>query len=91
MERTDPAPKEPPKAAHPAKKREYLKQTDVPEFPFDEALRIPRAIAEQYGKQPTRPADVALALDLLPGGRHFKGLSGSAVAYDLTDGAAQAT
>jgi hypothetical protein len=90
MERTDTAPKEPPKAAQPAKQRAYLKQSDVPEFSFDEALRIPRAIAEQYGKQPTRPADVALALDLLPSGRHFKGLSGSAVAYDLTDAAGQA-
>jgi hypothetical protein len=90
MERTDTAPKEPPKAAQPAKQRAYLKQSDVPEFPFDEALRIPRAIAEQYGKQPTRPVDVALALGLLPSGRHFKGLSGSAVAYELTDAAGQA-
>jgi Predicted nucleotide-binding protein containing TIR-like domain len=90
MDRTNPAPKEPPMAARPEKQRAYLKQSDVPEFPFAEALRIPRAIAEQYGKQPTRPADVALALDLLPSGRQFKGLSGSAVAYDLTDGAAQA-
>lgn len=90
MARTDPAPKEPPEAAQPAKKREYLKQSDVPEFSFEEALRIPRVIADQYGKQPTRPADVALALDLLPGGRQFKGLSGSAVAYEMTDAAAQA-
>jgi hypothetical protein len=73
-----------------SKKRTYLSQSDVPEFSFDEALRIPRVIAEQYGKQPTRPADVALALDLLPGGRHFKGLSGSAVAYEVTDGGSQA-
>jgi CAP12/Pycsar effector protein, TIR domain len=90
MDRTSPAPKEPPKAATPARKREYLKQSDVPEFSFEEALRIPRVLAEQYGKQPTRPADVALALDLLARGRQFKGLSGAAVAYELTDAAAQA-
>jgi hypothetical protein len=85
MSRTDPAPQEPP-----AKKREYLKQTDVPEFSFEEALRIPRVIAEQFGKHPTRPADIALALGLLPSGRHFKGLSGAALAYGVTDAASQA-
>lgn len=76
--------------ATPASKKPYLKQTDVPEFPLDEAIRIPQAIAGQYGKQPTRPADVALALDLLPRGRHFKGLSGSSLAYGLVEGGSQA-
>jgi hypothetical protein len=62
MDRTSPALKEPPTTAPPAKKREYLKQSDLPEFSFEEALRIPGVLAEQYGKQPTRPADVALRL-----------------------------
>jgi predicted nucleotide-binding protein len=90
MDRMDSAPSEPPTTVPTAKKREYLKQSDVPEFPLEDALRIARVIAEQYGKHATRPADIAIALDLLPGGRQFKGLSGSAVAYELTDAAAQA-
>lgn len=90
MGQTDPAPKEPPKAAQPAKKRAYLKQSDVPEFGLEEAIRAARVIVEQYGRQPTTPADVALALGILPKGRHFEGLTGSSIAYGLTEGGAQA-
>ena len=73
-----------------AGKRGYLKQSDVPEFTLEEALRIPQVIYDQFGGGPTGPADVALALDMLPTGRQFRGLSGAAVAYGLTEGGAQA-
>jgi hypothetical protein len=40
-------------AAAPTKKRVYFKQSDVPMATLDEALRIPRAIHDNYAGQPT--------------------------------------
>lgn len=57
---------------------------------MNEALRIPFALAEQYGKAPARPVDVAVALEILPTTGHFKTLTGAALAYGLTEGGAQA-
>jgi predicted nucleotide-binding protein len=90
MARTDSAPKEPPKAAQPGKKRVYVKQADIPATSLMEALRVPIVIAEQFGKQPTPPAQVALVLDLLPKGSQFELLTGSAIAYGLTEGGSKA-
>lgn len=90
MDRMSPAPKEPPQAARPAKKRAYVKQTDVPAVSLDEALRIPFAIANEYGKQPASPLEVGKALDLLPNTGHFRALAGAAVAYGVTEGGAWA-
>jgi hypothetical protein len=86
MARTDKATDEPPSAAQPAKRRAYIKQSDIPGASLSEALRVPTAIAEQFGKQPTAPASVALALDLLPRGSQFELLSYAAIAYGLTEG-----
>jgi predicted nucleotide-binding protein len=49
-------------------------------------LRIPRAIADNYGKQPTRPLDVAAALGVQPTSGGFRTLAGAALAYGLTEG-----
>ena len=61
-------------------KRSYLSQADVPLYSVKDALRIPQALANEYGKKPAKPLDVAKALDLTPG-RYFKDLTGSAVAH----------
>lgn len=55
-----------------------------------EALRIPIAIYENYGGNPTQPLKVAKALDLLPNSSHFRTIAGAAVAYGVTDGGANA-
>jgi hypothetical protein len=91
MSRTDKATEEPPVAAQQEKKRAYVKQSDIPGVPLSEALRVPGVIAEQFGKQPTAPASVALALGLLPKGSQFELLSYAAVAYGLTDGGSKST
>jgi len=72
--------------AVPATKRAYLSQSDVPRHSIDEALRVPQAISDQYGKKPTRPIDVAKALGVQPTTGRFRSLAGAALAYDLTDG-----
>ncbi len=67
-------------------KRKYLSQSDVPRHSIDGALRVPQAIADQYGKKPTRPIDVAKALGILPTTGRFRSVTGAALAYGLTDG-----
>jgi hypothetical protein len=59
-----------------AAKRPYLKQSDVPSASLADALRIPKAIAENYGGKPTPPLQVAMALNVDPGGSQIRVLSG---------------
>jgi predicted nucleotide-binding protein len=74
----------PPSAPKP--KRAYVSQSDVPRYPLQDALRVARAIADQYGKQPVSPLDVAVALDMKPSTGPFRSLCGAALAYGITDG-----
>jgi len=72
-----------------AKRKPRLSQADVPSFSITEALRVPNALRDEYGKQPTRPLMLAAALNMSPTGSTFRMVTGAAVAYGLTDGAAQ--
>jgi hypothetical protein len=72
------------------KRRARLLQEDVPGYPLEQALRVPKAIAENYAYKPTRPLNVAGAVGMAPTTGHFRGLTGAALAYGLTTGAAQA-
>jgi len=69
-----------------SKKRSRISQTDVPAYSLEHALRVPLAIAENYASKPTKPLDVAAAMNLLPGSSQFKMLTGAAIAYGLTTG-----
>jgi predicted nucleotide-binding protein len=71
------------------RRKARLSQSDVPSLSITEAMRVPEALRDQYAKQPARPLMVAAALDMSPTGGHFRALTGAAVAYGLTDGAAQ--
>ena len=71
-------------------KRARVSQSDVPAYSLDDALRVALAISNEYGKQPTRPVDVATALQMMPNAGHFKMLTGAAVAYGITEGGARA-
>lgn len=68
------------------KQKTRVSQTDVPAYPLEQALRVPRAIAENYASAPTAPLRVAKALNSQPGSGHFRMLCGAAIAYGLTDG-----
>lgn len=67
-------------------KRKRISQTDIPSVTLEQALRVPRAIAEQYGKAPTRPFNVAEALNMSPSSGTFRALCGAAIGYGLTEG-----
>lgn len=71
-------------------KRSRLSQSDVPSSSIDDALRIPRAIGDNYAFKPTRPLDVAAALGMQPTSGPFRMLTGAAMAYGLTDGGSNA-
>ena len=72
-----------------ARRKPRLSQADVPSISISEALRVPNALRDEYGKQATRPLMVAAALGMSPTGSTFRMVSGASVAYGLTDGAAQ--
>jgi len=67
-------------------KKVYVSQGDVPRYPLQDALRIVRALADEYGKQPAPPLDIAVALDMKPSSGGFRYLCGAALAYGITDG-----
>jgi len=67
-------------------KRKYLSQTDVPAYSLSKAIKVAQAIADNYGKSPTRPLAVAQALNQQPTSGGFRMLAGASWAYGLTDG-----
>ncbi len=72
----------------PRKNKKRLNQSDVPAYSLEHAMRVPVAVFENYAG-PTKPIDVAAAMDLLPTSSQFRMLTGSAIAYGLTEGGAQ--
>lgn len=69
--------------------RKRLSQTDVPSLGIHEVLRLPNALRDECGSQPTAPLLVAKALGMQPSSGSFRALAGAAAAYGLTNGAAQ--
>jgi len=70
----------------PSEKRTYLSQTDVPGSSLENALRVPRAILENYAGGPVTPLQLAAALDMSPTSGPFRSLCGASIAYGLTEG-----
>jgi hypothetical protein len=53
---------------------------------LEKAVRVPRALANSYGSDPTKPLDVAAAVEMSPTSGPFRTMCGAAVGYGLTDG-----
>jgi len=70
-------------------KRVKVSQADIPIYSLEQALRVPRAIVENYNSKPSTPLKVAAAMKVQPSSGPFRMLSGSAIAYGLLDGGAQ--
>lgn len=81
-----PKPREEGKPAAARSKRSYLSQADVPGCVLDDALRVSRAIADNYAAKPASPLNVAAALEMQPNAGRFRRLSGAAIAYGVTSG-----
>ncbi len=69
-----------------AVQRSYVSQADVPAVSLEKALRIPKAIADNYGYKPTSPLQVGVALGIQPSTGGFRLLTGAAIAYGVTAG-----
>src|SRR4051812_9591995 len=67
-------------------KRPYLSQSDVPSVGIEQALRVASALADNFGKQPARPLQVAQALGIQPTSGGFRTVCGASIAFGLTDG-----
>lgn len=70
----------------PKKRQTRLSQSDVPGYSLEQALRIPKALSENYAAKPASPLKVASAMNVQPGSGPFRQLCGASIAYGLTDG-----
>jgi predicted nucleotide-binding protein len=66
-------------------------QEAVPSATLEEALRIPRAISENYGGRAASPLHVASAAGISPTSSTFRVLCGAALGYGLTTGSYSAS
>ena len=71
-------------------KRQRLSQDQVPSVSLNEAMRVPKTLADSYGKDDSTPLQVAKALEMTPSSGPFRTLAGAAKAYGLTTGGANA-
>lgn len=62
-----------------------LAQTDVPSVSLMEALRVAKALADELGKQPSTPLQVAAAMGMKPTTGFFRTITAASLAYGLTD------
>jgi len=81
----------PEKSTAGAKRRSRISQVDIPAISLERALRIPRAIVDNYASHPTRPLDVASALSVQPSSGPFRAECGAAIGYGLTEGGPNAS
>lgn len=72
-------------------RRKYISQSDIPAVSLNEAMRVPRAIIENYGGDPTRPIDIATALDMTPSSGTFRTICGASLGYGMTEGGPNAS
>jgi predicted nucleotide-binding protein len=65
--------------------QQRIPQAEMPTHTLEEALKMPRAIIENYGGHAPRLLDVAVALNLAPRGGQFRRLASSVAKYGLTE------
>lgn len=71
-------------------KRVYFSQTDFPQSPLQQAQRIASAIVDNFAAKEGSPPDVALAIGMSPSSSAWRTLTGSSIAYGLTEGGVNA-
>src|SRR5712692_3949466 len=69
--------------------KKRISQVDIPAYSLEQALRVPKAIADNYNLKPTTPLKVAAAMSIGPTTGPFRMITGAAVAYGLTNGGGQ--
>jgi len=75
-----------PTRAVPADKRVYFSQTDFPQTTLQQAQKVASALVDNFAGKDGSPPDVALAIGISPTSSGWRTLTGSSIAYGLTDG-----
>lgn len=72
-------------------KRVVVSQTEFPNLPLEQVLRLPKAIWDNFAGKGTAPLRVAMALGVTPTSGPWRNLCGTSIAYGLTEGGYNAT
>ncbi len=72
-------------------RRGKVSQSDFPSMTLEQALRISRAIWDNFAGRGGAPHQIALALDLSPTSSGWRMMCGASIAYGLTEGGYNAT
>ena len=67
-------------------KRVKVSQADFPRLPILKTLGIAQTLWNQYAGHPTPPHDIAFAMKLAPTSGGWRNLTGTSIAYGLTEG-----
>lgn len=68
------------------KKQNRISQSACPQHSLEDALKIPHAIKDSFGGQPTDPMLLSQACGYSPSSSNWRSLTGAAIAYGLTEG-----
>ena len=72
-------------------KRAYFKQADFPQSNLQQAQKIAAAIVDNFAGKEGAPPDIALSIGISPTSSTWPPLTGSAIAYGLTEGGVNAS
>jgi len=78
--------KPPKKPSREDEKRVYFSQTDFAHTSLQQAQKIASALVDNFAGKSGSPPDVALAMGISPTSSTWRTLTGSAIAYGLTEG-----
>lgn len=67
-------------------KRVIVSQSEFPNLPLDQVLRLPKAIWDNFAGKGAAPLRVAMAIGVTPTSGPWRNLCGTAIAYGLTEG-----
>lgn len=73
-----------------SEKRTYFKQSDFPRGTLQQAQKIASALVDNFAGKEGTPPDIALAMGISPTSSAWESLTGSAIAYGLTEGGVNA-
>lgn len=73
------------------KSRENISQSDMPRFPLEDALVLAKALRDNFASKGTSPINLAQAINRSPSSSGWRILTGSAIAYGITEGGYNAT
>ena len=66
--------------------KERMAQGEMPKFSLSECLALPKALRDSFASKGTTPINLAQAVKRSPSSSAWRAITGSAVAYGITDG-----